>query len=301
MLKEKSKRYPEQLEKLIDEHTARLKKKIDEQRQSEKALQKAHDKLQRRFEQCTTEHKRTYKQLLHTEKLSVIGKLLHTEKLSVIGKLSATIVHELNNPIFGIRNVLKEIKKSASLNEDNTELVDLAIHECNRIKDFITRLQDFNRPSSGVVTPMDIHKTINNMLLFCRKQFNAKKIKVEKYYATNMPEIMTVKDQIQQVILNLLINAEEAIPKDGGTIKITTKVLKEKVAIQIHDSGEGIKPEDEDRIFEPFFSTKSSKKGTGLGLSISCGVVKKHGGNIEVKSKPGKGTTFLVTLPIRGE
>jgi signal transduction histidine kinase len=289
MLKEKSKRYPEQLEKLIDEHTARLKKKIDEQRQSEKALQRAHDKLQHRFEQCTTEHKRTYKQLLHTEKLSVIGKL------------SATIVHELNNPIFGIRNVLKEIKKSASLNEDNTELVDLAIHECNRIKDFITRLQDFNRPSSGVVTPMDIHKTINNMLLFCRKQFNAKKIKVEKYYATNMPEIMTVKDQIQQVILNLLINAEEAIPKDGGTIKITTKVLKEKVAIQIHDSGEGIKPEDEDRIFEPFFSTKSSKEGTGLGLSISYGVIKKHGGNIEVKSKPGKGTTFLVTLPIRGE
>jgi C4-dicarboxylate-specific signal transduction histidine kinase len=289
MLKENSKRYPEQLEKLLDEHTARLKKKIDEQRQSEITLQKAHDKLRRQFEQCLLEHKRIYEQLLHTEKLCVIGKL------------SSTIVHELNNPIFGIRNVLKEIKKSTSLNKDNTELVDLAIYECKRIKEFIAHLQDFNRPTSAVVTPMDIHKTINNVLLLCRKQFNTKKIRIEKDYATNMPKIMTVNDQIQQVILNLLINAEEAISKDGGTIKVTTKVLKQKVVIQIHDSGEGIKPEVEDRIFEPFFSTKSSKNGTGLGLSISYEVIKDHGGNIELKSKPGKGTSFLVTLPIRGK
>lgn len=283
MLKKESKRYPEHLEKLIEEHTARLKEKIDEQRQSEKLLQKAHNK----FGQCITEHKQPYRQLLHTEKLCVIGKL------------STTIVHEFNNPIFGIRNVLNEIKKNASLNKDHRELVNLAIYECNRIKEFITHLQDFTRPTPGIVVPMDIHKALNNVLLFCRKQFNAKKIKIEKCYATNMPQIMAVRDQIQQVILNLLINAEEAIPKEGGTIKITTKVLKQEVAIEFHDSGEGIKPEDQDRIFEPFFSTKLSKKGTGLGLSISYEVIKEHGGNIEVNSKFGKETTFLVTLPIR--
>ncbi len=114
-----------------------------------------------------------------------------------------------------------------------------------------------------------------------------------------MPEIQAVADQIRQVILNLLNNAAKAIPKKGGSIRITTKSLDNQVTIQIHDSGVGIKQKHLNHIFEPFFSTKPAVKGTGLGLSISYGIIKTHGGDIKVISKPGKGTTFIITLPIK--
>jgi signal transduction histidine kinase len=161
-------------------------------------------------------------------------------------------------------------------------------------------LQDFNRPSSAVIVPMDIHQCIDETLLLCGKQLQIKKIGVEKDYAADMPLVKGVKDQIKQVILNLLSNAEEAIPDDGGMIEIKTEVNGPNIAIRIHDSGVGIKPEDKNQIFEPFFTTKPSVKGTGLGLSISYGIIKRHGGNIEVKSGKDKGTTGIVTMPIKG-
>lgn len=115
-----------------------------------------------------------------------------------------------------------------------------------------------------------------------------------------MPKIQAVEDQLKQVFLNLLTNAEEAISTQSGTITVKTENRGDSVAVRFQDNGQGISPEDQERIFEPFFSTKTAAKGTGLGLSVSYGIVSRHGGTIEVESTPGLGATFTVLLPLGG-
>jgi signal transduction histidine kinase len=174
----------------------------------------------------------------------------------------------------------------------------MAIGECDRMKDLIKSLQDFNRPSSGRVAPMNIHATLDSLLLLSKKEYKTKGVTVETNYAKKLPQIKAVADQIKQVVLNLLNNASHAC-EGGGTITINTEVVgKENIAIRIKDTGKGIKPEHKDYIFDPFFTTKPEVKGTGLGLSVSYGIIKKHGGTIDVESELGKGTIFTITLPI---
>lgn len=229
---------------------------------------------------------------------AVHEQLIHAEKLSAIGKLSASIAHEFNNPIYGIRNVLDRIKKKQPLDKKNKEFVDMAIHECDRVSELIKKLMDFHRPSSGSVSLFNIHNIINDVIMLIQKKLKSRNIRVEKDFSPDMPEIEGIPDQIKQVILNLLNNAEEAILKDDGTIRISTEVKQININVHIQDSGCGIAPEAIGSIFEPFFTTKAVK-GTGLGLSVSYGIVKRHGGDIKVSSQPYKGSTFTVTLPIK--
>ncbi len=245
------------------------------------------DILEKNVQERTLQLKKTYEQLLHAEKLSAVGKL------------AASIAHEFGNPIIGIRNFLKGLKKTATMDDNDIEMLDLAIEECQRVKDLISNLQNFNRPTSGVVVPIDIHKAIDDMLLFCKKNFKEKNIIVHKEYDTSIPAINAVSDQIKQVILNCLNNAQESISSGGGKIEIATEIKDEQFFLHIKDSGKGIKDEDLVYIFEPFFSTKPAVEGTGLGLSVSYGIMKKHQGNIEVTETSPKGTTFTISLPIK--
>lgn len=248
-------------------------------------------KLEKVVKERTKELETTYKQLIQAEKLSAAGKL------------AASIAHEFNNPIYGIRNVLERFADRASdvnMDEAHKELVDLAITECDRVSNLIQKLQDFHRPSSGIAAPFDIHEAINDMIRMTEKKLKEKKIKLKTHYADDIPPIVAVSDQIRQVILNLLQNAEGAITEEGGKIAITTQRDGSCIKIYVQDTGCGILTENMKSIFEPFFTTKASVKGTGLGLSVSYGIVKKHGGNIGIQSQPGKGTIFTVTLPING-
>lgn len=147
---------------------------------------------------------------------------------------------------------------------------------------------------------MDVHVALEDVLLLCRKDLKNKRISLVKEFAPSLPGIQAVEDQLKQVFLNLLTNAEEAIAAKTGTITVKTEGRAGCVAVQFQDSGHGIAPEDQQRIFEPFFSTKSAAKGTGLGLSVSYGIVTRHGGTIEVESIPGVGSTFTVLLPVEG-
>jgi len=236
-------------------------------------------------------------QLIQTEKM-----LLHSEKLAAIGRLSASIAHEMGNPIFAIRNVLSALSQKRALNKTDKQLVGLTLEECNRLLKLLGDLRDFNRPAAGVIGPTNIHNIIDQMLSLYSKRFKERKIKIKKHYVSDLPEIQAIEDQIRQVVLNLLINAEEAIPVNGGTIKISTENKKDEVVIRLEDSGKGVKPEIKSRIFEPFFSTKQSVLGTGMGLSVSYGIIKNHGGKIEVESDPTQGgSTFIVTLPVNGK
>lgn len=261
---------------------------ITERKLAEQELKNSKKELEKRVVQRTNELKKTYEQLLHAEKLSAVGKL------------SASIAHEFNNPICGIRNVLEGLNRKADLHEKNQKMIDLAIRECDRVSKLTADLQAFSRPSAGTVSPINIHKILDDLLLMSKKAFKAKKIRVEKHYSPDLPKIKAIPDQITQVFLNIFNNAGEAIQDNTGVITIRTEVFDKNIAISIQDSGTGIKPENMSQIYEPFFSTKPEVKGTGLGLAVTYGIIKRHGGRIDAESEPGKGAIFTVTLPIDG-
>ena len=225
-------------------------------------------------------------------------QLLHSEKLGAIGRLSACIAHEFNNPLHGVMNVFYSIRKHESLSEEYQELTDIALQECHRMKFLIKELQQFNRPSSGKKELFDIHQSIDSILLFHKKQFKNKKARVEKKFDASVPLIWAIPDQIKQVLVNLFNNAADAIPEEGGTVTISTTLQKDNLSIKIMDTGSGIHPDHIANIFEPFFTTKPAVKGTGLGLPVSYGIIKSHGGDISVESRPGQGSTFTITLPV---
>ena len=259
-------------------------------KQVQAQLESVNEELERRVEQRTRELQETHKQYLHAEKLSAIGKL------------SASIAHEFNNPLQSILSILKGLKKRAILEEEDKALLDAAIGEGDRIKDLIRSLQDFNRPSSGQMSPMDVHKSLDALLLLHKNDFKGKRITVKCDYAQGLPRILAVPDQIKQVLLNLLTNAADACHLPGGVITVSTRLEgADRVAVAIKDTGVGIQPEDMERIFQPFYTTKPAVKGTGLGLSVSYGIVNNHGGEIRVNSRPGEGATFTVVLPIKGK
>ncbi len=224
---------------------------------------------------------------------------LHTEKLAAIGKLSASIAHEFNNPLQGIMSILNGVKKRAVMDQEDTELVDIALGEGKRIKNLIRSLQDFNRPSSGVMAIMEVHQALDSILLLNKHDFNRQQIVVETDFAEGLPHITAMSDQIKQVFLNLLTNAADACRNRGGVIKVATRQEGDRVAVAIEDNGIGIQPENIDQLFRPFYTTKPEVKGTGLGLSVSYGIVKKHRGEIRIESTPGKGSIFTVLLPIK--
>ncbi|MGB5233273.1 MAG: ATP-binding protein, partial [Desulfoprunum sp.] len=238
--------------------------------ESEKQLQAINYDLERRVERRTRELQETQRQYLHAEKLAAIGRL------------SASIAHEFNNPLQGIMSILNGLKKRAILEEEDRELLNAAIDESKRIKDLISSLREFNRPSSGRKVVMDVQKSIDSLLLLQESDFRSKRIAVVLNYAERLPQIMAVQDQIEQVFLNLLANAADACPPSGGVITISTRREDQRVAVAISDTGIGIRPEQMDLLFQPFYTTKPEVKGTGLGLSICYGIVQHHQGEIRV-------------------
>jgi signal transduction histidine kinase len=165
----------------------------------------------------------------------------------------------------------------------------------------IRKVLDFHSPSTDEKEWIDVHECIDDMIFLIQKRFSVRDIRLIKEYAADMPNIEVVPDQFMQVILNILQNAEEAIPEGGGRITISTSATNGEVQIQIQDTGVGIPTQIMKNIFDPFFTTKPSVKGTGLGLSVTYGIIKKHGGEIRVDSLPGRGTSFTICLPVRQE
>ncbi|OGR18805.1 MAG: hypothetical protein A2X81_04860 [Desulfobacterales bacterium GWB2_56_26] len=260
---------------------------ITARKKAEEQLQQLNDELERRVAERTVELQKAQSQYLHAEKLSAIGKL------------SASIAHEFNNPLQSVMTIMQSFKNRIILDPEDRELLDLAVKESYRMKNLIRSLQDFHRPSSGEKILMDVHASLNSVLLLCKSDFQHKRISTVSNYAERLPQIQAIPDQIKQVFFNLLNNAADAC-QDGGVITISTWREERRVAVAIKDTGIGIKPENIDRIFQPFYTTKPAVKGTGLGLSVCYGIVQNHQGEIRVESQPGEGATFTVLLPISG-
>jgi PAS domain S-box-containing protein len=225
-------------------------------------------------------------------------QLLQSEKLAAMGRLTSQIAHELNNPLYGIMNTLELMKTEIPVGNKRRKLLDMSLSETVRVTDMLRKMLSFSKPDQEERVPVDINTILDEILLLHEKQLWEHSIKVVHRFAENLGKVKASKNQLRQVFLNLISNARDAMP-DGGRLTVATEGDDYFVHITFSDNGAGIKADHLDLIFETFFTTKSdSVKGVGLGLSVCYGFIKDHGGDIKVKSQPGDGATFIISLPV---
>ena len=235
-----------------------------------------------------------------TQQLSEIqSHLMQTEKLASMGQLAASIAHEVNNPLSGVLIYNQLITKKIAQGDINKfailSYLSKMEHELTRSTKLIRNLLDFAVQSEPNMKEVDVNEILNQCLELAIHT-GSPKIQVEKSF-DSAPRITADPDQLQQVFINLIMNALQAMP-DGGVLKLRTFAENQDLKIEVQDTGCGIPPENMGRIFTPFFSTKQEIKGVGLGLAVSYGIIQRHRGRIEVKSKTNEGTTFTICLPL---
>ncbi len=223
-------------------------------------------------------------------------QLIQAEKLAATGRLAASIAHEINNPLQAIHNCLHLVTHRRLEPEKEAHYLDMAQEEVQRLIHIVQRTLDFYRPSKGREVLTDVNHVVESVLALANKRLEHGKIKVQRRLAPDLPKLQTVADQLTQVFLNLVINAIEAM-SEGGELAIATLRDGDRVRVRFSDSGPGVNSEEAKKIFEPFYTTKRS--GTGLGLAVSYGIIQRHGGDITVESTPGRGATFVVSLPVQ--
>jgi len=231
-------------------------------------------------------------------------QLIQAAKLSSIGQLSAAVAHELNNPLAGVLIYTKLMKDKLAKDsfdkeqmQNNLEKIESAIEYCTSI---VRGLLEFARQSEPLLRPVTISRAIDKAMSLVGHQAKMKKIEVVREEAEALPLVIADFNQLVQVIINLIINAIDAM-KEGSSLNIRTSEEGVWVRISVQDTGYGIPPENMDKLFNPFFTTKEEVKGVGLGLAVSYGIVERHGGRIEVESEEDKGSTFTVVLPAHKE
>ncbi|MDR6445178.1 two-component system NtrC family sensor kinase [Paraburkholderia terricola] len=291
-----------------------MKQEIEERRRGQVELEREKEAQRRLIDQLADAH----------------VKLLQSEKLASIGQLAAGVAHEINNPIGFVdsnlgtlkkwvrslldvmalqdslltgldpesRARLDKARKDADLEyliEDISVLIDESIEGTSRVRRIVQDLRDFSRAGSEDWCVVDLHAGLEATLNVVRNEMKYKAEVVKDY--GDLPSIECMPSQINQVLMNLLVNATQAI-SERGTIMIRTRRDGDGVSIAIADTGIGMSAEVQAKIFDPFYTTKPVGQGTGLGLSVSYGIVEKHGGRIAVESKPGEGACFTVWLPL---
>lgn len=222
---------------------------------------------------------------------------LQTEKLSALGRMSAGIAHEINNPLGGVLLFSTNMLKKAPTQGPFREGLEIIIQETLRCKAIIQGLLEFSRPTEPRAALIDANKVIKRAVHLLDNEFLLHRIRVMTDLSAQLPEVLIDEHQIEQIFVNLLLNAIQAIDEQGVvTIRSYITHDKKNVAIDVSDTGCGIPPENMSKIFEPFFSTKA--KGTGLGLAVTYGIVQKHGGHVYAFSQPKQGSRFTIELPV---
>jgi two-component system NtrC family sensor kinase len=227
------------------------------------------------------------------------AQLIQSEKLSAVGEFVAGVAHELNNPLAAVMG-FAEILKNTDEDTKNRRYLDMIFKSAQRCQKIVQSLLSFARHHQPERKPVSVNKLIETVLEIVNYPLRTSNIKVVTQFDPNLPVVLADGHQIQQVVLNIINNARQAIEmhQPHGQIKITTAICEPNVSITIQDNGPGIPKENLRRIFDPFFTTKEVGKGTGLGLSLCYGLIKEHGGNITPISRPGEGAMFIIELPI---
>lgn len=233
-----------------------------------------------------------------TETKKMEAALIQSERLAAMGRLAASIAHEINNPLYGIRSCLNHVL-AAPKGEVDHQFVRLAIKETDRIAELIRNMKTFYQPGDGAVQEADLAELLREVFILNRKYLEENMVKLV-FRPEKACRVECIPEQIKQVFINIVANAVEAMP-GGGELHVECRGAgaDDQALVVFKDTGVGISREDLPQIFDMFYSKKPKVKGVGLGLSVSYGIVKRHGGSIEVDSEEGKGTTVKVKLPVR--
>ena len=236
-----------------------------------------------------------------TEVRELEGQVIHAEKLATLGQLAAGIVHEINNPLTSIsvygEYLLSKLTRSGAEHAD-LKRVERILRSSDRIMSFTRNLLTYARPSKEEAEPVSLNDALREAVGFCEHIIREADVSVTLDYGENLPNVNAVPGQLHQVFVNLITNACNAAPDEHGSVRLSSRLHgHDRIHIEVHDNGVGIRATELDRVFEPFFSTRRKGTGTGLGLSIVKNIVEQHQGTIEIDSEPGQGTTVLITLP----
>lgn len=230
--------------------------------------------------------------------------LIQAEKLTSLGQLAASVAHEINNPLSGVlvytQLLLRKLNSDKFTKEIANEYLTKMEAELTRSTKLVRNLLDFARQSKPSLREVDINEILNRSFELAAHSAELQHVQVVKELDPSLPKTMADFDQLQQVFTNLILNAIQAMP-GGGTLTLRTSTEDKQLKIEVQDTGVGISPENMRKLFTPFFTTKREVKGVGLGLAVAYGIIQRHQGKIEVKSKEGEGSTFTVYLPLRHE
>jgi len=241
----------------------------------------------------------TQRKNMEAEQIALRNKAEISSRLASVGEMAAGIAHEINNPLTGVIG-FSQLLLDEDLPPDVKDQVKIIAEGSNQVKDIIKRMLTFARQAKPHKNSLNIHELIDNTLELRLYVFKTANIEIVKQYDNSLPWITVDPGQLQQVFMNILVNAEYSIKKarGQGRLTITTKKDDDFISIFFKDDGQGMSVEILSKLFHPFFTTKDPGEGTGLGLSLSHSIIIEHGGTIKAKSEPGQGATFIIKLPI---
>ena len=231
-----------------------------------------------------------------TDKKQLEQQVLNAEKLASIGKLSAGVAHEINNPLGGILNCLYNLRKGTISPERESEYLVSMEDGIRRVQKIVRQLLDFSQQHDPELALTEVNALIERVLSLTNYAFESSSVRLRRELGSCLPPLTADGHMIEQVVMNLILNAVQAI-KGDGVVTVRSRQEEGACVIEVEDTGAGIPPDVLPKIFDPFFTTKGQGEGTGLGLSVSLGIVQRHGGEIQVRSQIGKGTIFTVRLP----
>jgi len=235
-----------------------------------------------------------------TERIELESQLSQAEKMSSIGLLAAGVAHEVNTPLAVISSYAQMLSKQLQGDENRSALLEKITKQTFRASEIVNNLLNFSRTSGTEFGEVDLNKVIRETLNLLEHQFKTARVKVQDEMCEKLPTIQGNTGKLQQVFLNLFLNAKDAMP-EGGTLQVRT-ANGDGVNVTVSDTGSGIAQEHIDRIYDPFFTTKNTprdgRRGTGLGLSVTYGIIQEHAGKIRVESRKGSGTTFHLEFPL---
>ncbi len=232
-----------------------------------------------------------------TDRANLEEQLRLSEKMAAIGLLAAGVAHEVNTPLTGISSFTQMLLERSEPDDPRTQLLEKIERQTFRAAKIVNSLLNLARPSGGDTGPVDLNGVIGDILSLLEHQFKLGHVQVRKDLAKPAVVVRGVEYKLQQVFLNLFLNARDAMPK-GGWLTVATRAEDGTAVIEVADTGVGIPVDHLGRIYDPFFTTKPEGRGTGLGLSVTYGIVQEHGGSLTCESQPGQGTRFRLVLPI---
>jgi two-component system, NtrC family, sensor kinase len=232
-----------------------------------------------------------------TQRVRLEDQLLQTEKLTSLGLLAAGVAHEVNTPLAVISNYIQMLAKQIPADDPRQKTIERIVKQTFRASEIVNNLLNFSRTGGAQAVEVDLNSVLEETLTLVQHPFKTAHINVARKYGEPLPPVLGSTTRLQQVFLNLFMNARDAMP-GGGMLEVRTSAYNGSVEVEVTDTGAGISPEHLHRIFDPFFTTKATGRGTGLGLSVSYGIIKEHAGKVDVRSTPGKGTSFRLEFPV---